>query len=341
MAWCAFIIYELVSVYFVKSNLTGLPFTLIFYALYINLFYFHSDVVLPYAFSRSKMAYGVCLVLVLAEIGCCLGLKYLLEYYGAGFRLSLKEPLQVSRYLFFGTWRILYFLAFSSAYWMIRRLFHYRAAVAESEKRQLAVLQEKAVIEKDLAEVRYAFLQQQISPHFLFNTLNFVYNSIYQLSPVASQLLLQLAEMMRYSLQGYEDGGKAELSSEIGQVRNLIGMNRSRYDFELYLDYRETGVLTGLSIIPLVLLTFTENVFKHGYLKDPLHPAQIALSVDQGRTLKFVTWNLKKPRANRWSSKNTGVKNAIRRLDYTYGNRYRLDLTDEKDAFKLELTILL
>lgn len=341
LVWTAFIAYELISVFYVRASMKGLAPTLVFYVLNISLFYIHAYIVLPYISSLGKIVYPAAALLVLAEIACSLLLKYLVEHYLMDFRLPWKDTLLVSRYLFFGTWRALYFLGFSTAYWLTRRLLWYRSEKAESEQRELLLFREKALAEKDLADARFAFLQEQISPHFVFNTLNFVYNSVYQVSPAAGRSILQLAEIMRYSVQGYGQSGRTLLSAEVSQLRNLVAMNRTRYDFELYLDYTETGDYTGLEIIPLVLLTFMENVFKHGNLKDRSHPARVSLSVDEGRVLTFVTLNLKKNAPGRPAENGTGLQNALKRLEYAYYGRYRLETGEENGAFKLELMIRL
>jgi len=336
-AWTVFIAYELTTVFFFDGSVKTSMDTLLYYLLYITLFYVHADVVLPFVFSRPGPQLAL-VALVVVEIAVALLVKYCFDWIES-YRLDYHNPAQLRRYLFLSIWRDVYFLGFSTVYWMVRRLFRYRRRMAEAERSQLMALKEKAEAERNLTELRYAFLQQQASPHFLFNTLNFVYNSVYQVSPAASKMLLRLADLMRYSL--HEDDKPASLEKELEQIRNLIEMNRLRYDGQLYLEYREAGEFTGLSVIPLVLLTFTENVFKHGNLRDPLHPARIEIVVGEEKWLEMRTWNLKKRQPVKRRLKSLGVENARRRLDYAYGERYDLNARETDETFELKLMIRL
>ena len=336
-AWILFMTYELATIFFLDGTVKGLAATLPYYILYISLFYVHAEVVLPYVFSGPR-PYVRGILSVVAEIVMALLIKYVLDL-AKGYRLDYHSRIQLTRYLFLATWRDLYFMAFGTAYWMVRSLFRYRDRIAETEKLQLVALKEKAEVERDLAEARYAFLQQQASPHFLFNTLNFVYNSVYHVSPAASKMLLHLADLMRYSL--HEGDEPALLTDELEQVRNLIEMNRLRYGQEVYLEYNENGKSAGLSIIPLVLLTFTENVFKHGNLREPLHPGKIEIVVKEGGLLEMRTWNRKKRQPAQRRVKSVGIENARRRLDHAYGGRYTLKMGGDNESFELKLTIQL
>lgn len=70
-------------------------------------------------------------------------------------------------------------------------------------------------------------LQQQINPHFLFNTLNNLYALTLKKSDNAPDLVMQLANLLRYSV--YE-GQKAQVSleKEINYLKVFIALQRLR-----------------------------------------------------------------------------------------------------------------
>ncbi|MFI5160451.1 MAG: sensor histidine kinase [Sphingobacteriales bacterium] len=326
IAWLIFIFYELASVFFVNGTLSGIGRAFVYYILYISIFYFHARIALPFAFGRLKRPHVACLVLIVPELVACILLKCLVDRYIESYKLQLNDLRFVSKYLFLSAWRCVYFIGLGTVYWLIRRMLNYRAEIASSEK--------------ELAEVRYAFLQQQISPHFLFNTLNFVYNSVYKLSPVASECILQLSDVMRYSLES-NDAAEIDLYLELEQIQNLLSLNRLRYDHELYLIEEIDGDPEGVKIIPLVLLTLVENVFKHGKLTDEANPARISISVNPQRILTFETRNLKKRQRDGQKTPGIGLRNTIKRLDFAYPGRYKLDITDQETYYRLELSMQL
>jgi sensor histidine kinase YesM len=90
-------------------------------------------------------------------------------------------------------------------------------------------------------------------------------------------------------------------------------------------------------ILPLVLITFVENCFKHGELADPAHPLRIELVLEPGR-LTFQTHNRKRhgPKENR---AGIGLANTRARLDLVYPGRHCLTITDAPDFYTCHLTL--
>jgi LytS/YehU family sensor histidine kinase len=246
----------------------------------------------------------------------------------------------VLKYLFFSSWRALYFLAFSTAYYLVRRLIIYRQAIATAERAQLIALKENALLEKDNAELRYAYLQQQINPHFLFNTLNFIYTTVYKVSREAADAVVMLSDVMRYSLETYDGSGKTVLSAEVEQIRTLVALHRMRYEQDELIELNLSGEPEGLTIIPLVLLTLAENMLKHGNFGPGTSPATIHIAVDDRKRLRFGTRNeVKRKRAE--GNGGIGLANVRKRLEHSYPGAYSLEIAANEEEFVLELKIQL
>jgi len=340
-AWGLFILYEQGAVWCVTGKIAGLKDDLIYYILNITLFYVNAYVVFDISFSRFKRHYLALALLLIIELVGYLILKYAIDYKISAFQLPAYTFPYVSKYIYVNIWRGLYFVGFSTTYWLIRRTIDYRQAISDAEKQQLLLSTQKAEVEKNLAEIKYAYLQQQINPHFLFNTLNFLYNTVYKHSEEASECILQLSEILRYSLEEHDETGRTELSKEVEQINNFIAINRMRYDYDLFVDVDMTGEIDGEKIIPLALLTLVENIFKHGNLKNTASPAKISLDINGEKVLRFKTWNLKKAQTSFKRRKSIGLQNTVKRLQYAYGNRYKITINDQQDSYGLELEIAL
>jgi len=336
--WSIFIIYELSGVFYINGNFRGLGVTLAYYLISIAIFYTHSQAVLPFVLRKKRKAAWL-ILLVASEIICALAFKYVFDKYVIHHAMPSGSS-AMRTYLFLGIWRDTWFLILATVFWALHRLFRYREAAAIAETQRLNALKEKAIIEKDAAELQFAFLQQQINPHFLFNTLNFVYSSVLKISPVTADAMGRLSEMIRYSFQSQAPTSVTPLSAELEQIENMIGLNRLRYDYKLYLEFKTGPTAATLTILPLVLLTFAENVFKHGDLTDPERPGTILVHVDSSRILTFETRN-KKRRGSPARPGGRGIANVIMRLDHVYGKNYSIRLDDRDDEFALNLTISL
>ena len=207
------------------------------------------------------------------------------------------------------------------------------------EKKQRKVLEEqKLQLEVEKSQANFNFLKAQINPHFLHNTLNFLYSKSLPYSAELSEGILTLSDIMRYALsEGNSKDGKAPLKDEIEHVRNVIKIQQLRFSNKLNVQFDVEGIINGALIIPFVLITLVENAFKHGDLKTNENPISIKLIVKHGQ-LYFFCRNKKKSGPKELST-GIGLDNIKKRLDLAYGKDYSFNVTDEADFYTTELTI--
>ena len=196
-------------------------------------------------------------------------------------------------------------------------------------------------LEKEKMQADFLFLKAQINPHFLHNTLNFLYARSLPYSPELSEGILALSAIMRYSLDNREDGdGKVLLTDEISHVHNVLRIQQLRFDNSLQVRVALTGDPEGKRILPFILITLVENAFKHGDLKSIDNPVNIALTVCPDGQLRFVCSNKKKTGPKELST-GIGLDNTRKRLELAYGENYSLYIKDQRELFTVDLTIKL
>jgi LytS/YehU family sensor histidine kinase len=279
---------------------------------------------------------------MLFEVLVYLILKYLLDFFLAFPQNAVPSRIvYVKKLLVPNIYRGVSFIGSSTLYWSVLRVISFRRRVHETETVQLVTLKEKAELERNLAEAMNAYLQQQINPHLLFNTLSFIHNTYAKHSREASQCVLLLVDIMRFSLNEVSINGKTSLDKEIEQIQNYIEINQLRYDYALFIDFEAEGDFESYQIIPLVLLTLTENIFKHGYLKKKQGAAKLHITLNDQNELSFISWNLKGDQPDYKRTRSIGIKNVIKRLDFSYQDQYNLIIKDEKESYGLELRVQL
>jgi sensor histidine kinase YesM len=208
----------------------------------------------------------------------------------------------------------------------------------EGQKQRKILEAQKLQLEIEKTQANFNFLKAQINPHFLHNTLNFLYAKSLPYSSELSEGILTLSDIMRYALsQGNEKDGKAPLTDEIEHMRNVIKISQLRFSNKLKVNFEVNGVLNGAMIIPFVLITLVENAFKHGDLKNPDTPIDIKLNVE-GNKLYFYCRNKKKTGPKELST-GIGLDNIRNRLDLAYGSHYKFVVKDEAEFYTTELTI--
>jgi len=248
----------------------------------------------------------------------------------------LPEALQQS----YGSLPLLLFIMMlnGSFFLGIALLIAYLTNLREGQKQRKILEAQKLQLEVEKTQANFNFLKAQINPHFLHNTLNFLYAKSLPYSPELSEGILTLSDIMRYALgQGNEKDGKAPLKDEIEHVQNVIKISQLRFSNKLNVNFEVTGVVNGAMIIPFVLITLVENAFKHGDLKNMEAPIDIKLNVT-GNKLYFYCRNKKKSGPKELST-GIGLANIRNRLDLAYGNNYNFVVKEEPEFYTTELTI--
>jgi two-component system, LytTR family, sensor kinase len=194
-------------------------------------------------------------------------------------------------------------------------------------------------IKKDL-ENEVVFLKGQINPHFLLNMLNNVV-ALNRTNPMEVEpVLIKLSELMHYSLY-LSDQHKVELKEEAEYIKNYIELQKIRLSEDVQLDYSiDIEGVAHYRIVPLLLLPFIENAFKHGigFVKNP------AISIDVKMLDGELILNVKNSKSSNvkgdLSKGGVGLANVRRRLELAYPNRHTLDINVTEDEYTVELKVI-
>lgn len=193
-------------------------------------------------------------------------------------------------------------------------------------------------LENQRLSAELAFLKSQINPHFLFNSLNSIYSLAYQRSETTPEAILKLSEIMRYMLYECNDN-KVDLSKELQYLHNYIDLQKIRFGNKAFIDFNVLGEVTNQQIVPLLLIAFIENAFKHGVANDVTSPIKLLINVDECK-LHFYIQN-KKHTHNRDPIGGIGLNNVQRRLNLLYPDKYKLNIRDEAETYTCELSLTL
>jgi sensor histidine kinase YesM len=210
--------------------------------------------------------------------------------------------------------------------------FVFRIAIAYfTLKRQT----EEILLQKSQAELN--LLKSQVQPHFLFNALNSIYYRVYKVDPPSAGLIERLADIMRYFV---DESPKDEVpvSTEVAFIENYIALERIRILHGASVSF-EKAYDPDLRIPPMLLMTFVENIFKHGIDKS-LKQNQITISlVQQNHHLFFTTRNRKVDPEVGDEPGGFGIINLTKRLRMLYGDKFELTIDGEGELFTAFLKI--
>lgn len=215
--------------------------------------------------------------------------------------------------------------------------------------------QQQMTLEKVSAEL--AMLKLQVSPHFLFNTLNNIRWLARQKSDQTEAAVVTLAQLLRYMIyQAQQD--RVPLRQEVGHLTDYINLQKMRLTAQHTVRFDCEGDIDAYQIEPLLFVPFVENAFKYGIHGQQPGNIYIYLRVTDD-TLTFGTENstsngtptdatqsdatrsgLDKP-ANRAANADSGigVANVQKRLALHYPGRHELLLSEHNHQFRVKLTL--
>jgi len=201
--------------------------------------------------------------------------------------------------------------------------------------------QQKALrLEKEKSNAELKLLKAQLNPHFLFNTLNNIYSLSFTSSPVTSESIARLADILDHILYRC-DAQFVPLSAEIALIKNYIELEKLRYDKRLTVNFK-TKVDHQIVIAPLILLSLVENAFKHGASDDTGAPViDIDLQVNEQNFIFNISNTVagQKNDIENSSAYRIGLNNLRKQLDLIYGKDYALDVARQTQSFEVNLTI--
>lgn len=133
-----------------------------------------------------------------------------------------------------------------------------------NEQKRLEIMATNAMDKAEINEV--SFLQAQIKPHFINNTLSVIASMITRAPEEAKALITDLGEYLANSCYLDSESSMAPLEKEIDAVMTYVNIEKAR--FRERLQFLVIGEdLPQVYIPKLVLQPLVENAIRHGVLK--------------------------------------------------------------------------
>jgi len=183
-----------------------------------------------------------------------------------------------------------------------------------------------------------SYLKLQVSPHFLFNTLNNIY-SLVEISPErARQAVLHLSKLLRYLI--YETNSEfVPIDHELNFLQSYLELMRLRLPANISCQ-ASISQNTGFGkIAPLLTLPLLENAFKHGVHGEKSGRIEIQIELkDEMFICKVMNTSYPKGDEDR-SGSGIGLENLRKRLELIYGNSARYLVEQKDDEYLAQLTL--
>jgi hypothetical protein len=225
---------------------------------------------------------------------------------------------------------------FSSLYFAVDHWLKFRE---EKEKAQQATA---------LAhQAQLQMLRYQLNPHFLFNALNSIRAMIAEDQTRARQMVTELADFLRYSLDGKEQ--ESTIGDEIQAIENYMAIQRIRFEERLDVTMRIDPKARKITVPCFLIHPLVENAVKYGMqtstmplgieIEVALHEQQLEIRVSNtGRLINGEEDNLI---VTTHQGTGTGLKNIAQRLNLVFPSRNSFRVYEEAGQVHAEIKLQL
>jgi len=194
---------------------------------------------------------------------------------------------------------------------------------------------ERSELERKALDARLRLLQAQVEPHFLFNTLNAIYYEAYMEAPQTALLIERLSDIMRYFID-QSTKEHVHLATEIQFLDNYIALEKMRIKPEPEIRF-QCRVDEQRQIPPMLLMTFVENIFKHGIDKISGNNKIYISLYEKDQHLVFQTKNYLNKHADPRQQHGLGLNNLHQRLTILYGTNFEMHTAKDDQYFTAHL----
>lgn len=291
--------------------------TLLELSTYAFVFYMNYKILIPFLLAKEKrLLYGFSLlVLVILYISCIRfsGIENHL-YEGNGWRNIFS--MLINTFLF---------ILLSSFFWF------YKSFQMEKER--------KMKLKTEKLETELKFLKAQISPHFIFNSLNNIYALVLQQHKNAAPMVAGLSKIMRYILYDCSED-EVLLEKELEHIQNYINLQLLKMPASENIDFYTEGNFQGITIAPLILINFVENSFKHSNIDNDENAwIKIEALMKESNVFHFRIHNSKGVQSVNIKDGGIGLVNTKQQLNLHYPEKHGLEISENPEDFEIELSI--
>ncbi len=206
------------------------------------------------------------------------------------------------------------------------------------EKKLLEQENENLKMHNLIRETELKALQNQINPHFLFNTLSIISKTAYlEGADSTFELMEATTELLRYNLD--KSSKMSDLESEIESVKDYLIIQKKRFGKRISWKLNVDKNIGNIKIPALIIQPIIENAVVHG-VGDMLNGASIAVNIrgsnkeisvtieDNGKGMESekIEYILSSEGEDKQECSSIGLMNVKKRLEMFFGIKGLLNI---------------
>lgn len=215
------------------------------------------------------------------------------------------------------------FIIIASIIYAISFFKAWRHEVEQSEK-----------IKSEALSLKYQVLQNQVNPHFLFNSLN-VLGSLIDIDVSKAKDFTRELSLFYRDVLHFKEEDIISLKEEIKFVNRYIYLQQIRFGKALQVEVAANKNVEGM-VIPLSLQALVENAIKHNEISKA-NPLKLVIAITDN--FELIVENNLQPKNILGKSSKTGLQNLVARYEYLTGKK--VVVTKNENYFRVKLPLIL
>ncbi len=200
------------------------------------------------------------------------------------------------------------------------------------DKQAIRIENEK--LKRENLVTQYESLKNQVSPHFLFNSLTALKELINQDTGNAQNYINHLSQVLRYTLQSNQSRTRS-LKEEMEVSDSYMFLLQTRFGNNLLIEKQIDKKYDDYRLPPLAIQTLLENAIKHNEISKR-HPLKITIETKNDQTLKIT--NMIQERNSPEYSSSVGLSNLAKQYMFLSGKE--ILISRKNNEFLVEIPLL-
>ncbi len=185
-----------------------------------------------------------------------------------------------------------------------------------------------------LQQAELQALKTQLHPHFLFNTLNAISSLSFHAPEIASRVIAQLSDLLRFSLKS-EQAAEITLKEELDFVRKYLEIQQTLLEERLEIKWNIAPETLDACVPNMFLQPLVENSIRHG-----IAPKEDggAIEINSRRIGERIEISVRdngmgiSSNGNKTSGNGIGLSNTRARLQHLYGEAHKFELNEPSEG---------
>ncbi|MFB2121059.1 histidine kinase [Parapedobacter sp. 2B3] len=191
-------------------------------------------------------------------------------------------------------------------------------------------------LEKKWNTLQQSWVQQDLPPHLLFNSLSVARGLIKKEPEKARRAMTLIGKLANYYVRKCK-WPEIPLVDELEQLALSKELYELRFDAELALEIQVPEAADQLTIIPMLLILLLENMAKHGVLTDPDRPAQLTIRSVGKRTEITACNYVKAPLGGVPEGLGIAIANIRKQLNLRYPGKSEVQTAQADGRFTIHI----